>query len=144
MFNRSSWTDNSTTKDVIHYMIKNFKLHRRFKDLSAEDNRIHNIVKYGNVIHIFSGKYENVIHIISGKYENGHMIMELWKWKYENEIHIFSGEPLLFKSSFTPVYDFGFVGLAVNKVSHHHHQKCVRHGRRHQRYDHLVYDQVYN
>ena len=70
--------------------------------------------------------------------------MELWKWKYENEIHIFSGEPLLFKSSFTPVYDFGFVGLAVNKVSHHHHQKCVRHGRRHQRYDHLVYDQVYN
>jgi len=27
-----------------------------------------------------------------------------------------SGEPLLFKSSFTPVYDFGFVGLAVNKV----------------------------
>ena len=35
-----------------------------------------------------------------------------------------SGEPLLFKSSFTPVYDFGFVGLAVNKVSHHHHLKC--------------------
>ena len=29
---------------------------------------------------------------------------------------LFSGEPLLFKSSFTPVYDFGFVGLAVNKV----------------------------
>merc|ERR1712226_1025139 len=27
-----------------------------------------------------------------------------------------SGEPLLFKSSFTPVYDFGFIGLAVNKV----------------------------
>ena len=43
-------------------------------------------------------------------------------------IVIFSGEPLLFKSSFTPVYDFGFVGLAVNKVSdHHHHQQCDRH-----------------
>ena len=27
------------------------------------------------------------------------------------------GQPLLFKSSFTPVYDFGFVGLAINKVS---------------------------
>jgi titin len=26
------------------------------------------------------------------------------------------GEPLLFKSSFTPVYDHGFVGLAINKV----------------------------
>ena len=46
-------------------------------------------------------------------------------------IVIFSGEPLLFKSSFTPVYDFGFVGLAVNKVSdhHHHHQQCDRHQR---------------
>ena len=42
-------------------MIKNFKLHRRFKDLSTKDNRIHNIVKYGNVIYIISGKYENVI-----------------------------------------------------------------------------------
>ena len=39
-------------------------------------------------------------------------------------IVIFSGEPLLFKSSFTPVYDFGFVGLAVNKVSD---QQCDRH-----------------
>ena len=54
-------------------MIKNFKLHRRFKDLSTKDNRIHNIVKYENVIHIFSGKYEN-----------GHMKMELWKWNYGN------------------------------------------------------------
>ena len=25
-------------------------------------------------------------------------------------------EPLLFKSSFTPVYDYGFVGLSINKV----------------------------
>ena len=25
-------------------------------------------------------------------------------------------EPLLFKSSFTPVYDFGFIGLSINKV----------------------------
>ena len=42
----------------------------------------------------------------------------------DNIINILSGEPLLFKSSFTPVYDFGFVGLAVNKVSHHYHPKC--------------------
>lgn len=28
------------------------------------------------------------------------------------------GEPLLFKSSFTPVYDYGFVGLAIHKASH--------------------------
>ena len=25
-------------------------------------------------------------------------------------------EPLLFKSSFTPVYDYGFIGLSINKV----------------------------
>ena len=25
-------------------------------------------------------------------------------------------EPLLFKSSFTPIYDYGFVGLGINKV----------------------------
>ena len=28
------------------------------------------------------------------------------------------GEPLLFKSSFTPVYDHDFVGLAINKAYH--------------------------